>query len=488
MKFPNFTISGRVAALRAVALLVLGFALASTGLAQKNNTRFNQIAQATQASAASLEQCRNGTASSPVQCTNLGGNVGWVTGNAGSSNSHWAESQYLAYRMLFNGLSSGTHDVIIGYDVLKGSVHAIDYLGTYNITETNANPCGGVALCSGAPLGDSQFTIPPDPDLANFPAPVAVMPADGKFTIWGGTITNVEYVGNVHVGEERQIKVTFTTTAANPNPVLAWGGHVAWKGDWGAGNSAGGITGSPYHMRLIDLDGSGGNQDRSLSADAVISSGSLEIIKEVVVDGTIFVHDAIFTFSASSNYPGPDNPFALQDNGNNADDTSDTTGKIPVTQFGAANEITVTEVPLSGWTLTNVNCVEVQGAPALPSEQDSTKNTVGPANIIVQEGEFVTCTFTNSRTTPTAAPASVVGRVLTSGGRGVAGARVTMWDTSTGELVTRTTNNFGYYRFDNLSVSHFYVASVEGKGMLFANSTRSFTLENDLVGLNFFAN
>ncbi|MCV4820721.1 hypothetical protein OFM15_32065, partial [Escherichia coli] len=65
------------------------------------------------------------------------------------------------------------------------------------------------------------------------------------------------------------------------NPVLAWGGHIAWGGDWGIGNSAGGINGSPYHMRLISFDGSGGNQDRSLSADAVIVAGVVNIVKQV---------------------------------------------------------------------------------------------------------------------------------------------------------------------------------------------------------------
>lgn len=486
MKFPNLKNSGHIAAWRVMALLVLGFALASTGLAQKNNTRFNQIAQATQASAASLEQCRNGSPASATGCTTVGGAEGWVTGNAGKANSDWAETQYVAYRMLFTGLpTDGTErTVIIGYDVLKSGIHAIDYLGTYNITAAAANPCAGVSGCTFAANsdGDSQFLIPVDPDVAAFGAPFAVMPATGKFTMWGGTITSVAYDLPGHVGEERQITVKFTSTVSNP--VLAWGGHIAWRGEWGNGNSAGGITGSPYHMRLISLDGSGGNQDRSLDADAVAATGVVEIIKEVVVDGTIFVHDAIFTFDPSSNFNGDAN-FQLQDNGNNGDGFSDTTGPLPVLNFD--DPITVTEVPLSGWTLANVNCVEVAGL-GFPNLQDSTKNTPGPATIIVQEGEFVTCTFTNTRTTPTAAPASVVGRVLTSGGRGVAGARITMWDTSTGELVTRTTNNFGYYRFDNLSVSHFYVASVDGKGMSFANSTRSFTLENDLVGLNFFAN
>lgn len=492
MKFPNFTISGR-AVLHVSAIMVLGLALASTGLAQKNFTRFSQIAQATQAADASLEQCANGDAANPVGCvTGGGGNTGWVTGNVGFSKAHWAESQYLPYRMVFSGLAPGTHNVTIGYDVLKGSVHAIDFLGTYNITETTANPCAGISSgCSGAQNGDSQFVIPVDPDVAAFGAPFPVMPATGKFTMWGGTITAVAYVGPGHDGEQREIKVTFTTTAANPNPVLAWGGHIAWAGEWGLGNSAGAISGSPYHMRLIDLDGKGGQQDRSLAADAVLSSGSLEIIKTVVVDGnTNATSNAIFTFTASSNYPGPTNPFQLQDNGDQTDGIKDTTGKVAVILFGAGNTITVNETGLPpGWTIADVNCVEVAGAPALPSTQNSTKSpSVGPATIIVEEGEFVTCTFTNTFTTPTAAPASVMGRVVGFGGRGVSGARVTLWDTSTGQLVVRTTNSFGYYRFDNLAVSHFFVATVEKKGMTFANDTRSFTLEDNLFGFDFFAN
>ena len=55
---------------------------------------------------------------------------------------------------------------------------------------------------------------------------------------------------------------------------FAWGGHIGSRLDWGftngVPNSAGGISGSPYHTRLLELDGSGGNQDRSLSAAAVL--------------------------------------------------------------------------------------------------------------------------------------------------------------------------------------------------------------------------
>ncbi|MES2088834.1 MAG: hypothetical protein V4532_02440, partial [Pseudomonadota bacterium] len=56
------------------------------------------------------------------------------------------------------------------------------------------------------------------------------------------------------------------------------------------------ISGSPYHMRLVDLDGSGGNQDRSLSADAVTFPGSITIIKDAVPNNAQdFVGRAIAT-------------------------------------------------------------------------------------------------------------------------------------------------------------------------------------------------
>src|SRR6185436_8118677 len=69
---------------------------------------------------------------------------------------------------------------------------------------------------------------------------------------------------------------------------LAWGGHIATRVSWGAGSSAVAISGSPYHTRLLDLDGSGGNQDRSLSADAVIFPGFIHIVKNTTGGNATF--------------------------------------------------------------------------------------------------------------------------------------------------------------------------------------------------------
>jgi cysteine-rich repeat protein len=65
------------------------------------------------------------------------------------------------------------------------------------------------------------------------------------------------------------------------------GGHIARGDDWGANQSAGGISGSPYHMRFIELcvpdrrgiNCKGGNQDRSMSIGTVVAP--------VCGDGTI---------------------------------------------------------------------------------------------------------------------------------------------------------------------------------------------------------
>src|SRR5262249_9203460 len=45
------------------------------------------------------------------------------------------------------------------------------------------------------------------------------------------------------------------TLTNTQNVILAWGGHIAWQGDWGQGNTASFISGSPYHMELFSLDG-----------------------------------------------------------------------------------------------------------------------------------------------------------------------------------------------------------------------------------------
>jgi len=90
-------------------------------------------------------------------------------------------------------------------------------------------------------------------------------------------------------------------------------------------------------------------------------------------------------------------------------------------------------------------------------------------------------------TGPTAAPASILGRVTDRYGRGVYGARVRLLDASPGTAKYYITNTFGYYRFNDLPVGDLYELSVAHKRYRFSNASVWFTLEADLTGMDFVA-
>lgn len=270
--------------------------------------------------AVNLDQCRNGGlvtngTQTFIQCSGGGsGNSGWVNGNAGAANAHYAEGESISYRARITGVPVGAQIIVImGYDVVHGGVHAIDYLTDKNRWQTPEGgtldvPCSSVTGCSDpadrltapipAPLAVANIQVDTTKTLANgcevagtgptqqpatsFNAIPAAQREMEFFDAQPAANNAIQYVGPTpnlldHNGDqEQQISVSFTALAANP--VLAWGGHIASRLDWGclgAPQSASGISGSPYHMRIKNITVNGtpinlGNQDRSLSAGAVI--------------------------------------------------------------------------------------------------------------------------------------------------------------------------------------------------------------------------
>src|SRR5919201_2009705 len=234
------------------ALLALAFALAIAVAAPALARAANP--------AANIDQCRNGTVSAPAQCSGSA----WVNGNLGETNSHYREADFVPFRATLTNLdtSAASHTLVIQYDTLQGSNHAYDYLGSYNRTETSADPTSGV---SGLNAGNC-VAVPVD--LLNVFANPGSSQTPGCIQIWNGTITGLSY-GVADPTDKRSVIVSFT--ASDPTVLLAWGGHVASQIDWGLGNSASAISGSPYHMRLLTLDGPHlGNQDRSIKAAAIL--------------------------------------------------------------------------------------------------------------------------------------------------------------------------------------------------------------------------
>src|SRR6185436_10720188 len=228
-----------------------------------------------------LDQARNGSSGSPTNP------VQWVNGNAGSSNSHYLESLSIPYRMVITGLSAGTHTIDLEWDVKQGGSYAIDYITYFNRLQPHAqfshtaetiNPLLGLSGINSTPV---TYPIPTPPSSISVACTGISQPqtsfnslpsAERVMTMYNGTaITNMQYLNTPDLSSSsvaQQIRVTFTTV--NSTVVFAWGGHIAAATDWCPGNSASGISGSPYHMRKIAVDGGGGNQDRSLSAAAVI--------------------------------------------------------------------------------------------------------------------------------------------------------------------------------------------------------------------------
>ncbi len=89
---------------------------------------------------------------------------------------------------------------------------------------------------------------------------------------------------------------------------------------------------------------------------------------------------------------------------------------------------------------------------------------------------------------PSAAESSIVGRVQTTGGIGISGARLALTNATTGETRSAITNSFGLYTFEGLETGSFYVMSVSHKRYRFADAQRAFTLNDNISGFDFIAN
>jgi SprB repeat len=243
-----------------------------------------------QNSAADLDQGKNGRATAPTP-------INWTNQNLNSNSSHYVEGYSVPYRMVVTGLSAGTHTLDIEWDIKNGGANAIDFITTFNRLEPHITQYGHAAevidpllstgllpsvsvVTSAIPTPIVNSTVNTTGGLSQPITRFNLLPASEKLmTMYNGTaIVSMTYIANAqgviggNFAESQsacRMRITFTTS--NAMVVFAWGGHIGTSIDWGAGNSAGGISGSPYHTRLIALDGGGGNQDRSLSAGAVCS-------------------------------------------------------------------------------------------------------------------------------------------------------------------------------------------------------------------------
>jgi hypothetical protein len=335
---------------------------------------------------ADLDQCGNGKADAPVPCTL----DAWQNGNVNQNQAHYHEGDSVPYRMKFDLLvPGGSNTVTISYDTTKGGKHALDYLTDYDRTESIGNdPCSGVANCL---LGSrANFPIPQDLRVANgenqVPGGDDITQIPGSFSMFGGTITAVStYTVTGSYAGDSSTFLTITFTSILPNPVLAWGGHIATRPDWGVSNSAIGISGSPYHTRLEDINGGGGNQDRSLSAGAVFFPIAVTIVKETNPDDaqvrtfnytTTGADVSAFSLAPANGTTAASKNFSLNDDSTRTVTESDPQASPPE------------------FNLTNIACVQTDGGLGVGTfSVDVAGRTV---SFSPDEGQSITCTFTNA--------------------------------------------------------------------------------------------
>ncbi|TWT13897.1 DUF11 domain-containing protein [Reyranella sp. CPCC 100927] len=297
----------------------------------------------------SLKQWANGPAPSGMSADD-----GWQNGNLNDTKAHFSEGDSVPYRAVIQDLSdNGFYTFRIGYDTIVNGKHALDYLTSFDrsyggagetvpdplLAENQFNPAtvfnqvqtlaiptdpnavnqiagnltfyGGVNFLGFVTWGnDGNWNTAADNQLVTAGSNGiwgdgedvhVVAGADGKFG--AGDVTFQGAANPYMVEVKNQGGNTTTTTYLAPyfqyvggnsgsidSLVVAWGGHIATQTDWGAGNSATAISGSPYHtfnggiVGYTDGAGVQGSQDAQLSAGAV-SNPNLSITKTATVPG-----------------------------------------------------------------------------------------------------------------------------------------------------------------------------------------------------------
>ncbi|HWF15073.1 MAG TPA: hypothetical protein VG244_02720, partial [Acidimicrobiales bacterium] len=294
-------------------------------------------------SAISLSQCTNGGTGPPLDlqpCVGSNGGGGaavtatnslgtslteknWGSGAAQGSNSHWREGDFISYRTTFSGstVTAGLNTFTFNYDPVRSGGHAIDYLGSYDATENSTNvsntfnfnnnsPCQDLVNAGGMPQSDCPIigSTPAAPRATTPVQPATLSGANNANCGSNGTFTGSQTPGNIALfgpsGTQFDAINPFVYTSENvssgtgtctttvtlrfdvPNTltstqsiVIAWGGHIASGSNWGLGNSASSIQGSPYHVGLDSFDGTTlGSQDVAVASSAVFFTPTMTTV------------------------------------------------------------------------------------------------------------------------------------------------------------------------------------------------------------------
>ncbi|MBK9711345.1 MAG: DUF11 domain-containing protein [Kouleothrix sp.] len=345
----------------------------------------------TDLSIGTYDQCSNdlgtGYASGDTGCR-------WINGNLQGNNSRYFEGDATVQRLWLTGLTNGAHSVTLQYGTTKGGKHAYDYLTNWDWSEnwvTLADRCQGITNCM--TWSTSTLQIPDDPNVSNTIEPV---PGGRVFTMYNGSLTSAStptIVSGSYAGDsETSITVSFnvnTSTAkdctGSPltcSVVLIFGAHVSSQVDWGVGNGAGSISGSPYHVSLAAVDGASvGSRDNQMQAGTIVANGTIVIVKDAQPNDA---QDFSFTLTNGTTI---NQSFSLDDD-SDATLPSSRSFSVPPGTYSAQE----TNIP-ANWSLAGLTCVD-------PTSNTTVNLASATASINLASGETVTCTYVDSQQNP----------------------------------------------------------------------------------------
>jgi uncharacterized repeat protein (TIGR01451 family) len=348
-----------------------------------------------QAVASEATQCANAKNDSDPDTCEL-----WVNGNINQSKASYFEGEAIPYRVVIDPAVIGhEYEITIGWDAVASDKNALDYLATYNHNVTSADPCSGNSLCI-LTTPSSTAAIPADTrmqrgrdDIDGNDDDITQIP--GEFTVWGGNIASVggyNYPAGFAYTGSHEITLTLRIEATADTVVLAWGGHMASRIDWGITNGVVNLRGSPFHMRAsgneYDGDGhvgsiSGIQGDLVLSTSAVVFPSYLNITKETDRSST-----DNFAFMTDGTAEGvTDGAFSLQGG-----------QSIQLTVAGNSSAYVEEDLALPGmldiygkplWELDNVVCTDSENM-AVPFDRSGDR-----IDVAVGEALMIDCYFRN---------------------------------------------------------------------------------------------
>ncbi len=406
----------------------------------------------------------------------------WTNGNLQQSNSAYYEGDSTVQRLAVQHLPTGDHTIILTYATTKGGKHAYDFMTDDTFSETwvtNADICdpslGHLASCASlTPV--SSGLIPTDPNAAGHDTAVSARHFKIRNGIWvgGGILSGPMLASGSYAGDsETTIQLNFhvdASTCADPytnggEPVcevlITWGAHVSKQSDWGAGTSAVNISGSPYHVALINLNGDAiGSRDNQMQASAIRGSITLDKVTDPSGDTTSFGFTTTgFSINMSPSLTDAGSPIVWSDLG--------------------SGDYSISENSQSGWTLSSKDCTG--GASSVVTQ------TASGVSITLANGENLICTFTN---TLQQAHLTVIKHVINDNGGTAVAADFTLDSGGINDIPdnfagaespgTDVTLDVGSYNVTETGPSGYTAGySADCSGTIAAGETKTCTVTND---------